>query len=86
MTLVFEVPEEHDVQRHRVLLGQVLNDPLGGDIDRGGDDSQPVAGVQLLRRRGVEALLECRLEYAALAVTGESLSTSSWARLRTHDP
>jgi hypothetical protein len=32
-----------------------------------------VAGVQLLRRRSIEALLECRFECAALAIVSEEL-------------
>lgn len=68
MTFVLEVPEEHHVHRHGVLIDQVLNDPLGGRVNCRGNDGQPMAGVQFLRRWSVEALLERLLERAALAV------------------
>jgi hypothetical protein len=71
VALVLEVPEEHDVHRHPVLVDQVLDDPLGSLIHRGRDDRQLVAGVQLLGRWGVEPLLKRHLECAGSPVVGE---------------
>jgi hypothetical protein len=48
VALVFEVPEEHHVYWHPVFVDQVFDDPLSGDVDRGGDDGEPVAGIQPL--------------------------------------
>jgi hypothetical protein len=73
MTFVFEVPKEHHVHRDLVLVDQIFDDPLSGNIDRRGDYGQPVAGVQLLRRRSVEPLLERGFESATLAVVGEEV-------------
>jgi hypothetical protein len=64
---------KHDVYWHGVRPDQVFHNALGGYVSRGSDDGQPVAGVQFLGRRSVEALLECCFECAALAIVGEQL-------------